>query len=111
MARYYLCLAIAILLGIGGQISLKSASVGAASLYAQVLNPLTFVGLMFYGFGAIAYVVALNKIPVSVAFPTVAVSYVIVAVLAHLLWNEPLGWHQLGGIALIGAGVILIHQA
>jgi small multidrug resistance pump len=109
--RSYLCLALAILLGIGGQISLKSAAVGADSLYAQALNPLTLLGLMFYGFGAIAYIVTLNKIPVSIAFPTVAVSYVIVAVTAHLLWNEPLGWHQLGGIALICAGVVLIHTS
>jgi drug/metabolite transporter (DMT)-like permease len=40
----------------------------------------------------------------------VAASYAIVAVLAHILWKEPLGWAQLGGIALIGAGIIAIHQ-
>jgi multidrug transporter EmrE-like cation transporter len=47
--------------------------------------------------------VALNKIPMSLAFP--AASYAIAAVIAHLLWNEPLGWPQPGGIALIGAGI------
>jgi drug/metabolite transporter (DMT)-like permease len=31
-------------------------------------------------------------------------------VLAHLLWNEPLGRPQWGGIVLIGAGIVLIHQ-
>ena len=29
---------------------------------------------------------------------------------SHVLWKEPLGWAQLGGIALIGAGIIAIHQ-
>ncbi len=53
---------------------------------------------------------ALNKLPVSVAFPSVAASYAVVAVIAHLLWNEPLGWPQLGGILLIGGGILLIHQ-
>jgi small multidrug resistance pump len=47
---------------------------------------------------------------VSIAFPSVAASYVIVAVIAHLLWNEPLGWPQWGGIALIIGGIALIHQ-
>ena len=30
--------------------------------------------------------------------------------IAHLLWNEPFGWPQLGGIVLIGGGILLIHQ-
>jgi drug/metabolite transporter (DMT)-like permease len=47
---------------------------------------------------------------VSIAFPSVAASYAVVAVLAHVLWNEPLGWPQLAGIVLIGSGVLLIHQ-
>jgi len=109
MALSYMSLAVAILLGIVGQIVLKSGAVGAASLTAQLFNPLTFAGLVIYALAAIAYIVALNKIPVSIAFPSVAASYAIVAVLAHLLWNEPLGWPQWGGIALIGAGIVLIH--
>jgi len=111
VALSYLSLAIAILLGIAGQIVLKGAAVGAPSLFAQFMSPATLGGLVIYGAGAIPYVVALNKIPVSIAFPSVAASYAIVAVLAHLLWNEPLGWPQWGGIALIIGGVALIHQA
>ena len=110
MTLSYLSLAAAILLGIAGQIVLKAGAAGAASVTAQLFSPLTAAGLAIYGCAAIAYVVALNKIPVSVAFPSVAASYAVVAVLAHLLWNEPLGWHQLGGIGLIAAGIILIHQ-
>jgi len=111
MALSYLSLAVAILLGIAGQIVLKSGAASASSVTGQLLNPLTWGGLVIYGFAAIAYVVALNKIPVSIAFPSVAASYAVVAVLAHLLWNEPLGLPQWGGIALIGAGIVLIHQA
>jgi undecaprenyl phosphate-alpha-L-ara4N flippase subunit ArnE len=107
----YLSLGVAILLGIAGQIVLKSGAVGAASLTAQLFNPLTLLGLVIYGLAAIAYIVALNRIPLSLAFPSVAASYAIVAVLAHILWNEPLGWPQAGGIALIAGGIILIHQA
>jgi undecaprenyl phosphate-alpha-L-ara4N flippase subunit ArnE len=107
----YLSLAAAILLGIAGQIVLKSGAVGAPSLLAQLLNPLTIGGLAIYGLAGIAYIVALNRIPVSVAFPSVGASYAIVAVLAHVLWNEPLGWPQWGGIVLIAGGIILIHQA
>jgi small multidrug resistance pump len=106
----YLSLGAAILLGIAGQIILKSGAVGAPSLATQFLNPLTILGLAIYGFAAIAYVVALNRIPVSLAFPSVGASYAVVAVIAHLLWNEPLGWPQLGGIALIAGGIVLLHR-
>jgi len=106
----YLGLVAAILLGICGQIALKSAAVGAPSLMAQLFNPLTILGLVIYGLASIGYIVALNRIPVSVAFPSVAASYAIIAILAHLLWSEPLGWQQIGGIALIAGGIILIHQ-
>jgi len=110
VAIYYLSLVFAVLFGIAGQIALKFGAVGAASVAAQLVNPLTIVGFAIYAFAALCYVVALNKIPVSVAFPSVAASYAIVAVIAHLLWNEPLGWPQLGGIVLIGGGILLIHQ-
>jgi small multidrug resistance pump len=110
MAIYYASLAVAILLGIAGQIALKSAANGSATVVAQFLNPLTIIGLAVYVFAAPCYILAIKKIPVSIAFPSVAASYAIIAVVAHVLWNEPLGWPQVAGIVLIGGGVLLIHQ-
>jgi multidrug transporter EmrE-like cation transporter len=110
MSVYYSSLVAAILLGIAGQIALKSAAEGSATVTAQFLNPLTIVGLAVYIVAALCYILALKKIPVSIAFPSVAASYAVVAVLAHVLWNEPLGRPQLAGIVLIGGGVLLIHQ-
>ena len=77
----------------------------------QFLDPYTVVGLVVYGFGALFYIVAIKRIPVSIAFPSVSLSYIAVAVCAHYLWNEPLGWAQFGGIVLIGGGVLLLHTA
>jgi len=61
----------------------------------------TLIGLAIYVFAALCYIVALKKIPVSVAFPSVAASYAVVAIIAHLLWNEPFGWPQFAGLVLI----------
>ena len=110
MSLYYSSLAAAILLGIVGQIALKSAANGSETILAQFLHPLTAIGLAFYIFAALCYILALKRIPVSTAFPSVASSYAIVAVLAHLLWDEPFGWPQIAGIVLIGGGILLIHQ-
>jgi small multidrug resistance pump len=110
MPLYYVSLAVSIVLGIGGQIALKSAANESATVMAQFLDPLTVLGLAIYVFAALCYILALKEIPVSIAFPSVAASYAVVAVLAHVLWNEPLGWPQMAGIVLIGSGVLLIHQ-
>jgi small multidrug resistance pump len=110
VALYYISLVGAILFGIAGQIALKSGALGSSSLAAQFVNPLTMLGLAVYALAALCYVVALKKIPVSVAFPSVAASYAVVAIIAHLLWNEPFGWAQIGGLVLIGGGIVMIHQ-
>jgi small multidrug resistance pump len=110
MAVYYTSLMAAILLGVGGQIALRSAVDGSTSIAGQFLRPMTMIGFTIYILAAVCYIIALKKIPVSIAFPSVSASYAIVAVVAHLLWNEPLGWAQIAGLLLIGGGVVLINQ-
>jgi small multidrug resistance pump len=110
VALYYLSLVTAILFGIAGQLVLKSGALASSTVMAQFVNPLTMVGFAIYVAAAFFYIVALKKIPVSLAFPSVAASYAIVAVVAHFLWDEPFGWAQLGGLVLIGGGIVLIHQ-
>ena len=110
MAIYYVSLVAAIILGVAGQIALKSAALASPTVMAQFINPLTLIGFAIYVFAALGYIVALKKIPVSVAFPSVAASYVVVAIIAHLLWDEPFGWPQIAGLVLIGGGILLIHQ-
>ena len=110
MAIYYVSLIGAILFGVAGQIALKSGAVSSQTVAAQFVNPLTIIGFAIYVFAAFCYIVALKKIPVSVAFPSIAASYAVVAVIAHLLWNEPLGWPQLGGLLLIGGGILLLNH-
>ena len=109
MTVYYVALAISILAGIGGQVLLKLGA-DAPNFISQVLRPSTLAGLALYGSAAFLYMVALRKIPISVAFPTVSLSYAIVAVVGHYLFCEPFGMKQIGGIALIVGGVVLINQ-
>jgi small multidrug resistance pump len=109
-AVYYVSLAAAILFGIAGQIALKTGAMRSPTVVAQFFDPLTIIGFAIYVLAALLYIVALKEIPVSVAFPSVAASYAVVAVLGHLLWNEPFGWQQLGGLVLIGGGILLLHQ-
>jgi len=110
VAIYYVSLVGAIILGVAGQIALKSAALDSPTVMAQFVSPLTLVGFAIYVLAALCYIVALKKIAVSVAFPSVAASYVVVAIIAHLMWDEPFGWPQIAGLVLIGGGILLIHQ-
>ncbi len=93
-----------------GQILLKTGALRSVDMVTQFLNPFTMFGFLVYGLAAICYVIAIKRIPISLAFPTVSLSYVAVALVAHLVWDEPLGLPQLAGIALISCGVLLLHQ-
>ncbi len=110
MTIYYGALGLGILAGIAGQMLLK-AGADAPSFIGQLFRPATIAGLVLYVAAAFLYIVALRKIPVSVAFPSVSLSYAIVAVLGHFLFKEPFGLKQIGGIVLIMGGVLLINQA
>lgn len=110
MTAHHAALAAAIAAGICGQLLLKWGAVGASDLWTQLLRVPTMLGLACYVGSALAYLVALQGIPVSVAFPSVAVSYVAIAVLGALLWAEPVGWSQAAGIAMICAGVALLYR-
>jgi len=110
MLIYYVVLGIGIVAGIAGQILLKTGA-DAATLVEQILRPSTLCGLALYGSAAFLYIFALRKIPVSVAFPSVSLSYAVVAVLGHFLFGEPFGLKQIGGLVLIMGGVALINHA
>lgn len=112
MLLSYSALAAAILIGVLGQLLLKTGVDRAGDgVLAQFLNPFIIGGLAAYGLGAIFYILAIKRIPVSIAFPSVALSYVLVAIAAHLLWQEALGWQQFAGIGLIAAGILVLHAS
>jgi small multidrug resistance pump len=103
-------LAGAVLCGVASQFLLKAGADQAPDFFAQLLRPMTIAGLAGYGVAAILYMLALRKLPVSIAYPSVSFSYVIVAILAHVFFDEPLGWQQMAGIVLVMGGVILLNQ-
>jgi small multidrug resistance pump len=110
MSGYYAALTAAIVLGGLGQLFLKSGAGRVATLTEQFQNPLTILGLGIYALAALLYIVAIKVIPVSVAFPSVSASYILVGLAAHFLWNEPFGVAQVAGYLLIGCGIFLAYR-
>lgn len=110
MGLYWGVLALAITTSMLGQTLLK-AGAGAPDFVAQVLDPRTIVGLGVYGGAAILYIVALRRIPMSVALPCTAASYIAAALIGHYAFGETIGLMKIAAIGLIGAGVVLLALA
>jgi len=110
MKMHWLVLMAAIATSMAGQTLLKTAA-GAPDFISQLFDPRTMAGLCLYGGAALLYIIALRRIPMSVALPCTAVSYVAAALIGHFQFAEPLGAMQLGALALICAGVVMLALA
>jgi small multidrug resistance pump len=91
--------------------SLLKAGAGAVDYLTQLSDWRTLVGLVLYGGAALLYIVALRRIPMSVALPCTAASYVAAALIGHYVFHEPLTGLHIGAIALIMGGVLLLTVA
>ncbi len=108
MTAHWLALAAAISTSVIGQVLLKSGATGDGGFLAQIFRPSSIIGLGLYGGAALLYMVALRKIPMSVALPCTAASYVAIAAIGYFMFGEPLGAMKLAAIALICGGVLLL---
>ena len=111
MTPYWLALAAAISVSLFGQVLLKAGAGGEGGFLAQLFRPTTMVGLVCYGGAALLYIVALRRIPMSVALPCTAASYVIIALIGHFAFGEALGPQKVIAIALISVGVLVLASA
>ena len=110
MTAYWAVLAAAIVISMAGQTLLKSGA-GATDFIAQLLDWHTILGLALYGGSAMLYIVALRRIPMSVALPCTAISYVAAALIGHFAFAEPIGMMHAGALGLITVGVIMLALA
>ncbi len=104
----------AILIGVAGQIFLKIGSLAMANLKPNSLNYFLngnlWFGLFLYGVSTIFYIIALQKIPLSIAYPTISISYIFVVILSSIIFKEKIDITQILGILLIMSGVFLIWK-
>lgn len=106
----------AALLNGGGSLLLKQSRLKAAEIADQSLGGLLFSpwfigGLACYGINVILFAKALEKLPVSVAYPVLAgASLALISLVAAMLFHEKLASIHWFGAALIVAGIILITR-
>jgi multidrug transporter EmrE-like cation transporter len=79
------------------------------TLKIMLLNPPLLAGLLFFGLALGAYSYVLSQIKLSVAYPIMtSVGFLIVVSYSFFKLNENITYLQMGGLALILAGVWMV---
>lgn len=92
---------------VAAQTLLKTGASRRDILY-QLMDLHTLAGLVLYGIAALLYMIAIRSIPISIALPCTATSYVAVVIIGTYYFHEPVTWIHLAGVALICLGAVLL---
>jgi len=115
-------LVISIGLAVSGQLAMKAGmnKVGEikkedfkhlGNLIMRVLKSHWAVaGILLYAISSLFWLVVLSRVPLSVAYPIVAVGYVVVVIYSKLVFKEDVRFIAWIGLALIVVGVIITAQ-
>lgn len=109
-------LAASILLGIVGQLFLKAgvSSFGTvafnASLLRLLLSPKVLAGIAAYVISSLLWLYVLSRMPLSIAYPTLAAGYILIEILSFFLFQEPLTAHKVAGAVVIALGIWLLYR-
>jgi len=118
----WLPLIVALLLNAAANVLLKVGSKTASTLAddasfwtraVNFLNVATLVGLALFAANVLVYRRALDRLPLSVAYPIMVSGAVVLATLAAValpVLREKVAWWQVAGMTLIIAGVWLVSR-
>lgn len=107
-------------LAVGGQLTLKSAMekvgrIGSAEASAPIATikkvasePLLWVGLFLFGVSAVFWLVVLSHVPLSVAYPVVGLSYILIVALARFVLHETVPALRWAGVLVVALGIGII---
>lgn len=114
-------LLVSVCFAVAGQLTLKSAMdaigrIGKDSALGDVAlraakEPLLWLGLFLFGISALFWLVVLSRVRLSVAYPFVGVSYIVIVLFARFRLHEhvpPLRWV---GVVVIACGIAIIGMS
>jgi multidrug transporter EmrE-like cation transporter len=70
-----------------------------------------WVGLICYAISVVVWILALSRVDVSIAYPMLSIGYILNAVAASHLFNEPMGVGKVIGIGVIILGVYILARS
>ena len=70
-----------------------------------------WLGLICYAISVVVWIPALSRVDVSIAYPMLSVGYIVNAIAASHLFNEPMGLGKVIGIGIIILGVYILARS
>lgn len=93
-----------------GQITSISSLVNLHTIWKLATNPYVVAGVLCSAAGLFLWLGALSSMKVSYLYPLGGVSYIVLAVLAHLILKEPITLTNWAGIGVIVIGAFLLNK-
>ena len=100
-----------VLLNATAQLLLKAGTNAMPLGIRLAIEPHILAGLACYVISVVVWVVALSRVPVSIAYPMLSIGYVVNAALAWWLFGEQVNAQRWLGIAVIVVGVVLVARS
>lgn len=113
----FILLLMSVLASVGGQFFLKAGAmklgrVNVANAVNHILSIITtpelLMGLTCYALGALAYILLLTRVNLSIAGPSISLVYVFSVLLGYFIFRETIPLTRLAGLSLIVSGVVLV---
>jgi drug/metabolite transporter (DMT)-like permease len=113
----FVLLLMSVLASVAGQFFLKAGAlklgrVNVANTINHILSIVTIpellLGLTCYALGALAYILLLTRVNLSVAGPSISLVYVFSVLLGYFIFREAIPLVRLAGLSFIVLGVILV---
>jgi drug/metabolite transporter (DMT)-like permease len=113
-------LVVSVCFAVAGQLTLKTAMdrvgrIGEAEMAAPAdtllraaREPFLWVGLALFGISALFWLVVLSRVPLSVAYPFVGLSYVVIVAFARFVLHEQVPLLRWAGVLLVVSGIVVI---
>lgn len=113
-------LLVSVSFSIGGQLALKAAMnrvgrIGGAEVAAAgetimraAREPRLWLGLFLFGISALFWLVVLSRVPLSVAYPIVGVSYILIVLLGRFVLHETVPVMRWVGVFVVATGIAII---
>lgn len=115
-----LLLVISVSFAIAGQLTLKRAmehvgrigtaqvSAPAETLTRVAKQPLLWIGLTLFGISAAFWLIVLSHVPLSVAYPVVGLSYVLIVLFARIILHEHVPALRWVGVVVVALGIAIV---
>lgn len=94
-----------------GQVGVEDAGRATTVAFAAATNPYIIGGLAFYALGAVTWIMVLTRVPLSWAYPILALNQVLILLVAALFLGEQVSAMRWGGVLLIITGVFLVSRS